>query len=215
MKQIAIFGCGGFGRDVSFIIEEINANFEEWELIGFFDDGRKKGELIFNYPVLGGIEKLNEISTSLGIVIAIGNPIIKRKIHKLIKNENIYYPSIIHPNVLMGNKNFISIGEGCIIGPSNVLTTNFKLGNHVFLGTFCLIGHDTIIEDYVSIHPGVNISGEVIIEEAVFIGTGTTIINQITIGRETFVGAGSLVTKSLPAKCKAVGVPARRIKSIE
>jgi len=213
MKQIAIFGCGGFGRDVTMVIDEINAKGEEqWELIGYYDDGKKKGDLINDYPILGGIIELNHVTNSLGLVIAIGNPIIKRKVHQSIKNPNIYFPSLIYPNVIMGNKKFISIGEGTIIGPSNVLTTNFKIGNHVFLSLFCSVGHDTIIKDYVSIHPGVNISGEVVIEEGVFIGTGVKIINQVKIGKDTYVGAGALVSKSLPEKCTAVGIPARAIK---
>ena len=60
--------------------------------------------------------------------------------------------------------------------------------------------------------PSVNISGEVIIKEGVYIGTGAKIVNQLDIGENTIVGAGAVVSKSLPANCTAVGIPAKPIK---
>jgi sugar O-acyltransferase (sialic acid O-acetyltransferase NeuD family) len=212
MKQIAIFGSGGFGREVAMLIELINKVAQQWELIGFYDDRIKKGEIINDYPVLGGIEDLNRISYSLAIVIAIGDPIIKRKVRHSIVNTNLFYPSLIHPNVITGNREFLSIGEGCIIGPGTVLTVNITIGKHVILSLYCTVGHDTIINDYASVMPGVNISGEVLIDECVYIGTGAKIINQLTIGKETIVAAGAVVAKSLPANCTAVGIPAKPIK---
>jgi sugar O-acyltransferase (sialic acid O-acetyltransferase NeuD family) len=213
MKKIAIFGCGGFGREVlSIVIEKINAQQKEWEFVGFYDENKEKGTLINNYPVLGGISELNAISSPLGLVIAIGDPSIKKKVLNLLNNRIISFPTLIHPNTVIANNKFSSIGEGCIVGPGNILSVNTKIGNHVIIDTLCSVGHDTIIKDFVSVMPGVNISGEVVIGEAVFIGTGAKIINRVEIGRETIVGAGAIVSKSLPAKCTAVGIPAKPIK---
>ena len=50
------------------------------------------------------------------------------------------------------------------------------------------------------------------IGEGVYVGTGAKIINQLEIGEYTIVGAGAVVAKTLPAKCTAVGVPAKPIK---
>ncbi|HAV03288.1 MAG TPA: acetyltransferase, partial [Chryseobacterium sp.] len=72
--------------------------------------------------------------------------------------------------------------------------------------------HDTIIKDYCSFMPSVNISGEVTIEQGVYAGTGTKIINLLEIGENTIIGAGAVVSKSLPANCTAVGIPAKPIK---
>ena len=43
MKEIAIYGAGGCGREVACIIELINQEKRVWNFIGFFDDGIKKG----------------------------------------------------------------------------------------------------------------------------------------------------------------------------
>ena len=93
-----------------------------------------------------------------------------------------------------------------------MVTTNVLIKDFVILNLQCTVGHDTVIEDYASFMPSVNISGEVTIGEGVYVGTGTKIINQLEIGDNTIVGAGAVVAKSLPAHCTAVGVPAKPIK---
>ena len=43
MKKIAIFGAGGFGREVKTIIDAINKENENtYNFVGFFDDGFEK-----------------------------------------------------------------------------------------------------------------------------------------------------------------------------
>ena len=76
----------------------------------------------------------------------------------------------------------------------------------------CTVGHDTLIKEYCSFMPSVNISGEVEVQECVYVGTGAKIINRLQIGKNTIVGAGAVVSKSLPENCTAVGIPAKPIK---
>ena len=212
MKKIAIFGAGGFGREVHFLIEQINSARQLYEFIGYFDDGKDKGTLVNNFPILGDINTLNNWSEDLGIVFAIGEPSTKQAVINKVINPLINYPILIHPNVLIGDMEFNSIGEGTIICAGNIITVNVKIGKHVILNLSCTTGHDSTIGDYCSFMPTVNISGEVIIEDGVYIGTGAKIINQLTIGQNTIVGSGAVVSKSLPQNCTAVGIPAKPIK---
>ncbi|HRN80343.1 MAG TPA: acetyltransferase [Ferruginibacter sp.] len=211
MKNIAIFGAGGFGREVKMLIDHINAVSPQWNFIGYFDDDFSNAVLIDEPYRLGGMDALNAIHEKLYLVLAIGNPLVKRKILHKIHNRHIHYPVLIHPNVVMGNSD-VTIGDGCIICAGTILTVDIKIGKHVILNLACTVGHDTIIHDFCSFMPSVNISGEVLIEEAVYVGTGAKIINQLEIGAETVVGAGAVVSKSLPPKCTAVGVPAKPIR---
>jgi serine acetyltransferase len=76
----------------------------------------------------------------------------------------------------------------------------------------CTIGHDTVINNFASLMPSVNISGNVVIHEKVYVGTGAKVINQLEIGQSTIIGAGAVVSKSLPEFCTAVGIPGKPIK---
>lgn len=212
MKKIAIIGAGGFGKEVQMLIEQINNKESQYEFIGYFDDGYKKGQLINDFPILGGLNDINNIDFKLSIVSAIGEPKLKEKLIKLIDNSNIDFPILVHPTALIGDRKYVTIGEGSIITAGVIITVNINIGKHVILNLSCTVGHDTDIGDYSSFMPTVNISGEVDIQKGVYVGTGAKIINQLTIGENTIVGAGAVVAKSLPKNCTAVGIPAKPIK---
>lgn len=212
MKDIAVFGVGGFGREVLSLIQNINAFEPTYNIVGFFDDGHEKGEVVNGYPVLGKTKDLNNWPTELGIVISIGNPVVKKSLVNKIHNPQVVYPTLIHPNVILGAPELMKIGKGCVICAGNIITTNVTIGDFVILNLACTVGHDTIIGDYGSFMPTCNISGEVLIGEGVYCGTGVKIINQTSIGEYATIGAGAVITKPIPGHCTAVGVPAKVIK---
>lgn len=212
MKDIAIFGIGGFGREVLALIKDINKVEPTWNIVGFFDDGYEKGIVVNGYPNLGKGEDLNKWDKPISVAVAIGSPVIKKSVLDNIHNPLVDYPTLIHPSVWIGDKEFVEIGKGGIFCSGVMITTNVQIKDFVILNLQCTVGHDTVINDYAAFMPTVNISGEVMIGEGVYVGTGAKIINQLEIGEYTIVGAGAVVAKTLPAHCTAVGVPARVIK---
>ena len=209
MKDIAIFGAGGFGREVLALIKDINLITPIWNIVGFFDDGYEEGKVFNGFPNLGGIEQLNQWKTPLSVAVAFGSPAIRRKIVEKIANPLVDYPSMIHPSAWIGDQEYVEIGKGCILCAGVMITTNVRIRDFVILNLQCTVGHDAVIEDYAALMPSVNVSGEVTIGPGVYVGTGAQISNQVSIGEDTVVGAGAVVVKNLPANCMAVGVPAR------
>lgn len=51
MKKILIFGAGGFGREVQWLIERINRMKPIWKIEGYLDDGIESGTEINGYKV--------------------------------------------------------------------------------------------------------------------------------------------------------------------
>lgn len=211
MKNIAIIGAGGFGREVKTILDDCNKKEPEFQFVGFYDDGIEKGTIVNGYPVLGGMDDLNRVTETLYVALGVGDPKTKAKIVEKLNNPKIQYPTIIHPTAIIGNDE-VTIGQGTIICAGCILTCNINIESFVTLNLMCTVGHDTHIEAFASFMPAVNISGEVKIMEKVYVGTGAKIINQLEIGAETIVGAGAVVSRSLPEKCTAVGIPAKPIK---
>ena len=158
---------------------------------------------------MGSIGELNNVDESLAVVIAIGNPKIKKKVVEQINNSNLYFPSLVHPNCLIGNN--VTIGQGSVICANNILTCDILIEGFVTLNLACTVVHDTTIKSYCSIMPSVNVSGEVLLEECVYVGTGAKIINQINIGSHSTIGAGAVVIKDIPQNSISVGVPAKCI----
>jgi acetyltransferase-like isoleucine patch superfamily enzyme len=60
---------------------------------------------------------------------------------------------------------------------------------------------------------GIRPTGGTRVGPGVWLGAKVTVLDGVTIGRDSVVGAGAVVTKSLPDRIIAVGVPARVVRS--
>jgi acetyltransferase-like isoleucine patch superfamily enzyme len=107
--------------------------------------------------------------------------------------------------------------KGNIITAGARFTNNIELGNFGIFNLNCTIGHDCIIDDFVNIAPGANISGNVELRKGVYIGTGASVLQgesinkKLVIGEFSTVGAGAVVTKDIEADTIVVGIPAHPI----
>ena len=208
MKDIVIIGAGGFGREVHWLIEEINSQSPTWNFLGYVDEGLDVGTQVGKSEVIGDLTWLK--NQSLNVVCAIGDPLTKRNVLSKIEESTNQYPTLIHPDVRYSDQ--VTIGEGCIICSGSILTVDIKIGKHVIINLDSTVGHDATIGNYSTILPSVNVSGNVIINECVSVGTGAKIIQQLSIGKNTIIGAGAIVTKDIPENVVAVGMPAKVIK---
>lgn len=202
MSSIVVIGAGGLGRET---LEVLKSNpCHEQNLLGFIDDNEKlHGKTINGYPVLGGCEWLED--QDVLVVCGIGNNYTrKRVIEKLAKDTQ--FVNALHQNTEIGDT--VTFGEGNVVTSNCTLTCNIKIGNHVFINLHTTIGHDSILEDYVNLAPGVHISGNVTLKEGCYIYTGAVILPGVTIGRWAEIGAGSVVLKDIPDYAVAVGIPA-------
>ena len=206
MRTLAIYGAGGFGREVLQLINEINREEKTWKVIGFIDDLYSIKNLL-PFPVYPSIEKLNNLEA---LYIAIGDSGKRKKIHQTIGNDKIKYPALIHPSGNPGD--LADFPKGLLIGANSCLTVNIKIGSMVIINLNCTIGHDVVLGDYCSIMPGVNISGNVTCDEGVYVGTNATILPGLSIGSYATIGAGAVVTKDVAPQSIVVGVPARAIE---
>ena len=169
--------------------------------------------MINGFPVLGNVNDVNKINEEISVVLGLGNPVYKKRVVQALTNPNLSFETIIHPGVLFGEE--VVISKGVVICAGCIITSNIEIKDFVTINLACTLGHDSVLNEFVSIMPGCNISGEVFIEKGVYIGTGVKIINQVSIGENTIVGAGAVVSKSIPANCTAIGIPAKPIKFFE
>ena len=184
--DIAIFGAGGFGREIACLIEKINKTSKEprWNIIGFFDDGKEKGKRVSHYgEIIGGVDDLNVYKKNLAIVIAIGDPKILKHVVQKITNKNVYYPNIISPDVRISDIETLEFGKGNIIQYGCSFSCDVSLGDFNVLNTMVALGHDVSIGSYNSFMPSTRISGGVIIGDNNFFGVGSIVLQYIKIIR--------------------------------
>lgn len=214
MRELYIIGAGGFGREVAWLVERINESGQQWDLRGFVDDDESTwGTTVGSYPVLGGCDILDSVERETWAVCAVGSARVREKIvEKVSAFSNVSFATLVDPSVLMSSR--VTMGEGCIVCAGTILTVDIKLGCHVILNLDCTVGHDAVLDDFVTAYPSVNVSGATQIGRCVELGTGMQIIQGKAIGEGTVVGAGAVVVRDIPPRCVAVGSPAKPIKQL-
>ncbi|WP_068776175.1 acetyltransferase [Paenibacillus sp. FJAT-26967] len=215
MKDLIIVGAGGQGRETVQLVRDINRNASEWNLLGFLDDREELLDTqVIGLPVLGDLNKLAESPYNQAYFIcAVGDSLVRRKIIGRMKEIDPYcaFATLIHPTAVIGDR--IHIGEGTVICAQCVVTTNVTIAEHVLVNYCSSVGHDSALEEGVTLLPGSRISGGATLGQSCSIGSGAVVLPGIDIGYAAIIGAGAVVNKSIPSWSTAVGVPAQVIKS--
>lgn len=205
MTEIAIFGAGGFGREVNLIVQQLIKKGYPYHFLGFFDDEDKSAE--FGKLYLGNIEQLNKWERPISIALAIGDGKTRKKVVEKITNLKVEFSKVISPYAIFND--LIKIGKGSIICAGANLTTNIHIGDFVVVNLNATIGHDCQLDNFSSLMPGANLAGDVKLRQCAFVGSGANILNGSEMGENAVLGAGGVLTRNLEANKTATGVPAK------
>ena len=211
MKDIAIYGAGGFGREIACLLNQINDVKPLWNIIGFFDDGVTVGVENRYGKVLGNLQALNQYQESLSIVIAIATPKYLKKLSESITNPNIDFPNIIAPNVNIFDKSVFKIGRGNLIFFGCRLSCDVSIGNFNLFNGAVSLGHDVNLGDYNVLQPSVRISGDSTVGNENFFGVQSLVLQGLKIGNNTRIGVGSVVMRNTKDNFLYMGNPAKKI----
>jgi acetyltransferase-like isoleucine patch superfamily enzyme len=121
-----------------------------------------------------------------------------------------------------------TIGEGSVVGRGSAVDNDVRVGARVRIQSNCYITAYSTIEDDVFVAPGVTLTNDdtmgrhgpdyamrgATLRRACRVGGGVTIVPGVEVGEEAFVAAGAVVTKNVPARMVAIGVPARFVREV-
>lgn len=210
MLKKYIFGTRGFAKEVELILHHNLGNNAEVFFVAE-NNSEDLNSTINNRQVISE-EQFFAINEKVECFIAVGSPAIKKKIHLKLKDKtNISFPNLIHKSAVLDER-FVEMGIGNIICSNVSITTNIKIGNFVHINLNCTVGHDSVIDDYVTCSPACNISGNVIINDLTYLGTNCIIIEKKKIVSNVIIGAGSVVIRDLLEAGTYVGAPTKKIK---
>jgi sugar O-acyltransferase (sialic acid O-acetyltransferase NeuD family) len=190
-----LIGAGGFARE---IVAEVRLQ-TKLNLKCYVDD---------EYWT-DGLYKISEFNPKTqSALIAVGNPADKMKLLSKLP-ENTSFWNYISPNAYVNN---LSLGVGNFICAGVIITTDVKIGNHVHLNLQTTVGHDSVLGDFVTTAPSVNISGNVNVGKGVYLGTACCIREKINICDDAIIGMNASVVKDITESGTYVGIPAKKIK---
>ena len=210
MKDIYIFGAGGFAREIYYTIK----NAGEYIVKGFVSKNIEQDISIDNItiPILSEdqIEHIcHEYLINATIAIA-NNNVVEKIFHKF--EGKCVFPNIIDPSIASYGK--IIMGEGNIITRNNFFSDNVIIGSFNRINMCCLIGHDVTIGDFNIVNPSCKISGNVHIGDFNMLGVNSSILQGIVLGNNNTLGGGSFLATNINDHNCLLGVPARKIPNL-
>lgn len=211
MKDVGVFGTGGHARELGDIACGLG-----YRVIYV---ARDQSELdAWSFPGEAMLESDVEKYRDMGFVIGIGENAARQKVARRFAGT-LNFVNLIHPNATFGRRqrDAIETRQGTVVCAGVSFTNNIQVGDFAVFNRNATIGHDVIVDDFVSVAPGACISGNVHLGLRCWIGAGA-VVNQGTadakllIGADTIIGSGSVVIKACEPNAVYVGIPAKRIK---
>lgn len=210
-ERLAIVGAGGFGRETYDLVYSSDPRAEHWNIVGFVDPAADEQILErMGSMWLGGDDDFLAAPRADAVLLAISDPHLRATIAAKYQGAGIPIAQFVHPSVELGSCTLI--GEGCIISAGVMLMNKAKLGAYVHLDRRTMVGHDSSIDDFATLHPGVCISGNVTVESFARLGTCSCVLPGVVVGSASVVGAGAVVTSIISQGVTVVGVPAKEIE---
>lgn len=212
MRDIVVFGAGGFGAEAIWALEEMNKQSSEaelWNILGYVDDDpSKKGCVFYDYKTLGTPEEVavSNKAKELWYFCAVGNNKTRASIVERMEKLNWCAALLIHPTAIFARN--VKIGEGTYIGAGTIVCPNAVIGKHVLVNVRAVVGHDVVVDDYSQLCPGAQINGECRIGRGSLVGSNASIFPGKKVGEDAIVGGNSQVIRSVKAGTTVNGVPA-------
>ena len=210
MTTLGIFGTSGFAREVDDIAFALDlrtvfiardaAERDAW--------GRP-GEVMLEADIGSGRD--------MHFAIGIGDPGLRRKVAQR-HGATLQFINLVHPTATFGRgqRALIDQQRGVAVCAGVRFMNSIQVGDFTVFSLNATIGHDSIVDDFVTVAPGANVSGHVHIGSACWLGTGAA-INQgtagtkLSIGANTVIGSGAVVIRDCEPGAVYAGVPARRL----
>jgi sugar O-acyltransferase (sialic acid O-acetyltransferase NeuD family) len=212
-RPLLIYGAGGSGREIAAWAGAAVWDGEGCDPVGFIDDDAADGAGVHGlgaWPLAVAAERF----PGAGVIAAVGDSRLRERLISAAEAAGLRSaPPLVHPGVEIDLAH-VALGVGVVICPGSVVTTDIRIGDHTQINVNCIVTHDTVIGAYVTLSPGVALSGANALGDHAFLGTGAVTVNglpgrPLRIGAGAVVGAGAVLTRDVAPGVTVVGVPAR------
>jgi sugar O-acyltransferase (sialic acid O-acetyltransferase NeuD family) len=197
---IWILGAGGHAKEVLATLQEAGE-----PVAGLLDDNPKwHGQTILGVQVAGALELVETLSEPR-LMLAIGDNAIRRKI--ALRYAQKAWATVVHPRAYVHAS--ATLGAGTVVFAGAVVQPEVRIGAHCILNAMSSASHESVLEDFTHLAPGVHLAGNVYVGEGSLLGVGSVVKPGVRIGRWATVGAGGVVVQDVAEGEIVMGVPAR------
>lgn len=187
-----------------------------YQVVGLIDSFRPAGGQAHGLPILGSEAEVPHLCERHGVrhlLVAIGDnhqrQAMTERLHK--RCPEFLFPTLVDPSAVVALD--AQLAQGVVVMAQAHVGAGCVLAEGTLLNTMASLDHDSRMDAFASLAPGVITGGHVVIGRGSAICLGAMLGNNLKIGACTVVGAGSLVLKDLPDAVVAYGTPARVMRN--
>lgn len=117
----------------------------------------------------------------------------------------------VYGRIKVQNPERVSVGKGCTFNEGCVLIARARItiGSHTHVSPGVVLTSGGLYKDADPGGERSHFSREIHVGSGVWLGSGALVLPGVTIGDGAIVGAGAVVTRNVPERTVAVGIPAR------
>lgn len=168
------------------------------------DDSALWGSTEFGAPCIGPVQD----APKLGIPALLGcdDPARRKALDGQLE---LRWGTIIHPLAYLDPS--AEVGPGSVVLAGAILQADAVVRRHVVVSANVTISHDTLIQDFARLEPGVVLAGFVNVGEGAVLETGALVIPNVNVGAWSKIGPRSVVIRNVADHASVAGLPARTV----
>lgn len=186
------------------------------------------GCVIEDHAILGKRPRLAGRSTARGDV---GRLILGERV-TVCAGAIAFAGATVGDGAILGDQSYLrersTVGPGSVVGRGSVLDNDVTIGARVRIQTNVYITAYSVVEDDVFVGPCAMSTNDdtmarhgpdhalhgATLRRACRVGGGAVLTPGVEVGEEAFVAAGAVVTRDVPPRTVAMGVPARVVREV-
>lgn len=209
-QRLILVGAGAFGRELINWVDDLVQVGRSKPIVGFLDASPSALDgFSYDIPYLGSIESYEPLSGDQ-LLMAIGDPIAKKKIYLDMKARGSNFAQLIHPSAVVSRT--ANLGEGVVICPQAFVSADATVGDLCAINGCASVGHDVKLGAFSTLSAHVDLTGWVQIGECVFFGSGARVLPKVKVGANARIGAGAVVIRNVVAGAVMYALPAKRLE---
>lgn len=215
MERLLILATGPLARGIPDVISAC----DDLALLGFVDVADQRHHLVGDaaeLPVYDWDRFPEALRSELGefsVLIASDEMDVRRRLIARVRDAGLPLARVVHPSVIVSGT--AQLGWDIVLAPGVIVGPGATIGDHVVVNSAVTVDHDCTLEENIIVAPGVHLAGHVSVKHDTTIGVGASFVPGVTVGSGSVIGAGSVVTKDVPDRVIAAGVPTKVIRSLE